>query len=113
MWTLSKKDNLYRIGHIHKNIEIYLFNMDNECPLCKELVPDSIKVQKTLLNSGKIDQFSTYYSDGYIYLKEVNYPFWSKFNTETKLLHNNKANDEYINDIASLLTEFGHCVRIK
>lgn len=112
MWKISKSNKLYRVGHIHRNIEVYLFNLDKECPLCKELIPDSIKVQKDLLNSGAEDEFQNYYSDGFLYLRPHRYSYWSKYNKEKKQFYSDLA-DDLKKIMIKLLSEYGYHICLK
>jgi len=111
MWIINNSGGLYRLGHIHKDIEIYLFNQDEECPLCKEKVPDYVKVQKSLLNEGKFDQFSTYISNESIYLRPIGElkKSWNRYNIiDKKLRLSNTSSVRDRTTIIELLSDYGY-----
>lgn len=78
MWKISKHRENSHLSHIHGNLEIYIFEQDTGCFLCKEPVPKYITIQKKLLELTNYNLQST----RLIFYKFKTSDKWGKYDIE-------------------------------
>lgn len=79
MWNINNFNYNFHLSHTHGNLEIYIFDLDDRCVLCKELIPDYIITQKKLLGGFNYEIKST---TCIFYKFRTKGQDWGKYNIE-------------------------------